>query len=444
MDAAGTSQPASARRGGVVRWIWTGGLTSTSVSIVTRIVDGLAPVQVRLTPSGGGPAVTADAERADLDASGICRFRIDGLRPATAYIYQVVQAGIAAGPSGRVRTPAAGPHNTLILFGSCASTGSNAPIWDTMRALSPDLFVHMGDLHYQNITRNDPARFRAAFDRCLTSPRQGAFYRTVPIAYVWDDHDFGGDESTRHATSAEAAHTAYRECVPHYPLRGGPRDTIQQAFDIGRVRVIVTDVRSARDMPDRRDGSVPSMLGAAQLRWLLDEFEAASRRAALVVWANGVPWITKADEGTHHGWAPYHEERALIAAQIERVGLTSRLLMVSGDAHMVAIDDGTNSQYAPGAAPGSRGFVVAHAAAFDRFRRNKGGPYSLGRRAGRGQFGELRIQDDGRRLVATVTCRDARGRQIDKLSIRLTCVDGTCTVSQPGPQAPLFEHLGAA
>lgn len=411
---------------GIVRWMWAGSVSATSATVVAKVTSASGSVRLRVQPDDGTPDVIVSA--APAGAPELFRFVVNDLRPATTYSYHLLHDETAWSIKGRFRTPATRPHNAVILFGSCASTGSNAAIWETMRAVNADLLIHLGDLHYRNVTRDEPARFYDAFDRCLTSSRQGALYRSLPLAYVWDDHDFGPDDSNRHSPSARAAHRAYREYVPHYPLTGGPTDTIQQAFSIGRVRIIVTDARSARDAEADRTANTRSMLGAAQRQWLLDELEAASRTAALVVWANPVPWITKNDERTHHGWARFHEERALIAGHIERLGLTTRLLMVSGDAHMVAIDDGTNSQYAPDVPADRRGFVVVQAGAFDRFGSRKGGPYSHGARAGRGQFGEVRIDDTGERLVATVTCRDSRGRQIRNLSIRMTCANGTCHV----------------
>ena len=73
--------------------------------------------------------------------------------------------------------------------------------------------------------------------------------------------------------------------------------------------------------------------------------------------------------------------------------------MVSGDAHMVAIDDGTNSGYAAG---GEGGFPVLQAAALDRPGSVKGGPYSEGTFPGGGQFGLVDIDDLGDRIVVTM------------------------------------------
>jgi hypothetical protein len=66
--------------------------------------------------------------------------------------------------------------------------------------------------------------------------------------------------------------------------------------------------------------------------------------------------------------------------------------MLSGDAHMLGIDDGTNSDYADG---GGAGFPVMHAAALDRRGSIKGGPYSEGAFPGGGQFGLMTVTDEG-------------------------------------------------
>ena len=132
------------------------------------------------------------------------------------------------------------------------------------------------------------------------------------------------------------------------------------------------------------------MLGDAQLDWLIEELTVESKEHALVVWANPTPWISSEGPGSDD-WSAYVDERrtisdALIAADVENV------VMVSGDAHMVALDDGTNSGYS---SDGSPGFPVLHAGALDRPGSVKGGPYSLGTFPGGGQYAKVEISDDG-------------------------------------------------
>ena len=76
------------------------------------------------------------------------------------------------------------------------------------------------------------------------------------------------------------------------------------------------------------------MLGGDQLAWLEQQLETA-QSAPLVVLVNTVPWITKRKESTGDGWARYARERRRVA-DLMRFGLTERLVMLSGDQHMLA------------------------------------------------------------------------------------------------------------
>lgn len=381
-----------------LRWVWVGACAHDRVTIKARAAAG---IELRITATPENDAGSPVERTAIADAQGIATFVLDGLRQQTRYSYAVTGAG--APLDGTFRTFADGPFSFRVVFASCASTGSISPVFDYMRYERPDLFVHMGDLHYRNIRTNDPARFADAYDRVLTSRTQSRLFRNTPVAYVWDDHDYGADDSDATSPSRPAALASYRSFVPHYPMDASSEATIHQAFTVGRVRFLVTDNRSGRS-PRTVPEAERTMLGREQLAWLLDELDKASN-APLVVWVNTVPWITRVNEATTEGWAPYARERLIIADTIHRLRMTRRLLMLSGDAHMLAIDDGTNSEYATGAAPGAPGFVVAHAAPMDRYPRNKGGPYSHGRVRQNGQFGVLDVTDDGRTIAVTIQGR---------------------------------------
>jgi len=134
------------------------------------------------------------------------------------------------------------------------------------------------------------------------------------------------------------------------------------------------------------------MLGSEQLEWFLAELETSLDRYPVVVWINSVPWIAAADPTADH-WGGYTYERQRIADAIAGIG-SEGLIMLAGDAHMVAIDDGSNSDYSDA---GSAGFPVMQAAALDRNGSVKGGPYSEGFHAGGGQFGLLTVatRDNG-------------------------------------------------
>jgi hypothetical protein len=299
-----------------------------------------------------------------------------------------------------------------VALGSCARTGSNGAVFDAIAAEDPLMYLALGDLHYSNIESSSIDPFLSAYDRVLTSPGQSALYRSTPVAYIWDDHDYGPDDAGASAPGRRAAREAYRRTVPHYPVVAGDA-AINQAFTIGRVRFVVTDSRSEQDET--------TMLGDEQLEWLIDELTTSSRTHAVVVWANSVPWIAAAVPGAD-GWAGHADERRRIADAIATAGIDN-LVMVSGDAHMVAIDDGSNSDYST---DGGAGFPVLHAAALDRPGNVKGGPYSEGAFPGGGQYGLLDIDDRGSEVTVTLTGRTWDGKTLVELRY-------TVAADPPGP-----------
>jgi len=160
-------------------------------------------------------------------------------------------------------------------------------------------------------------------------------------------------------------------------------------------------------MDTRSERTSGSMLGDAQTAWLERELLAARDRYALTVLVGSVPWIGAAEKGDD-SWAGYPAERARLSRFVARHRV-SRLVMLAGDAHMIAIDDGSHSDYS---GTGRAGFPVMHAAALDRPGHAKGGPYSEGAFPGAGQYGTMRVVDRGERLDVRLSGRDYRHREL--------------------------------
>ena len=427
--AAGQGQPGTV-------WVWSGAVTSTSAVVKAKVrgafkdLNLLYDIDRRMQGARRVPA----GESARADTAGVVTFTLDGLIPDTRYYYTVAD-GDRRTLTGELRTFKDGAYSFDFATASCAggnmlSAVSNSAIFTNIEIRRPLFFLHTGDFHYSNISRNDLRLFQRAYDAVLTQPRQASLYRHVPIVYVWDDHDFGPNDSDRTSPARDAARAAYTQAVPHYPLTldGGRVTTIQQEFTVGRVRFIVSDLRSERDPAGQPDGPGKSMLGARQREWLDAAFaRAAAERWPLVVWVSTVPWITRTGS-KEDGWEPYASERRWLADRLEGLGLTHRLLLVAGDAHMLAIDDGTNSNYVSTAKPGTPGFPVLQASPLDRSPTIKGGPYSHGVSAESGQYAWVQVQDDGAELRITVTGHDRGGRQVPGMRLQMTCAEDGCAV----------------
>jgi hypothetical protein len=391
-----------------VEWIWSGGVTATDAVVTARVDTNESVRLAYATASSMTDAVLVDSSR----RGPVHRFDLAGLRSQTRYHY-----GVAIGddddvvPLGTFQTFGDDVRRLTIAFGSCARTGSNGAVFDTMRQLEPDLFINTGDLNYGDVPSNSLDAFADLYDLTLTQPGQSALYRSTPIAYTWDDHDFGPNDAASDSPSREAALLSYRTFVPHYEfVFDGPDAPIAQVFTIGRVRFILTDTRSARDPKTDLDNGDKTMLGDEQLRWLLTEIADSLDRYPVVVWINSVPWITDSEAGADH-WGGYTNERDTVAAAIAAAG-SEGLVMLAGDAHMVAIDDGSNNRFAPGGS-----FPVIQAAALDRQGSTKGGPYSEGVFPGGGQFGLMTIEDLGSEVHVRLEGLTWEGRLLTSLEL---------------------------
>lgn len=391
-----------------VRWVWSGAVQPTTFSVTARLREEAASVRLVVSDDNGVEVARSAPSSVD-DSREPVTLSVDGLDPATDYLYAIdIDGQVDDVNVGTVRTFAAGPASFTVAVASCARTNSNGAVFDTIRELEPDLFIHAGDLHYRNIGDNDISQYRSAFAQVHASPAQSALYRSVPIAYVWDDHDYGPNDADGASPSRPAAWSAYRSHVPHYDLSSGDDGPINQAFTIGRVRFVMIDTRSERDQ------DAGTMLGETQLQWLLDELLAARDDHALTVWVNPTPWIGDDDPGAEH-WGAFESEREQIGEFLDDNDITN-LVMLSGDAHMVALDDGTNSGYG-----GHDGFPVLQAAALDRPGSVKGGPYSHGTFPGAGQFGLIHVTDDGgQRINVQLVGRNHTGDDLVSFDVTYT------------------------
>ena len=297
-----------------VRWVWSGGVTATEARLRARTTEPFETVRLAVTTTDDFADATFHPAT-DRDGR-IVSFALTDLVPNLHHRYAVeVDGELDRVRVGEFTTFPEEASSFSFTVGACARVGSNGSVFDAIREEDQLFHLIAGDFHYGDIPDDDRARYDEVIDLTLRQPAQAALYRSVPITYVWDDHDYGVNDSDFFSSSRIAAMEAYRANVPSYPL-AGELSAVFQAFDVGRVRFLVTDARSARE-----PGT--TMLGTSQLAWFLDELVAAAEEQAFVVWVNPVPWVAEADDGADH-WGGYADEREEIANVIAEHGIDHR------------------------------------------------------------------------------------------------------------------------
>ncbi|WKN41377.1 alkaline phosphatase D family protein [Tunicatimonas pelagia] len=405
-----------------VAYVLAGGLTSRS-AVVSFNTYRPAKVRVQVSTEAITFANSHYSAYTETIAENYntSKVLLDSLQPDTQYYYRLeINDTIDAfeGYSGTFTTPKDGAFSYKVAFGSCMVTGSNSDIFEQIAREDPLLFISTGDLHYENINRNCEANFIQAYYRVFSSSAQSKLYRSTAFAYMWDDHDYGNNNSDASSACQQDAIAAYRDFIPHYPLAfQEDKAPISQTFSLGRVRFILTDLRSQKVKPEY-DGCERTKVGTnfgseAHMKWFQDQMLLAKDSGQVVVWLSGIPYINHEggpnyDCDEDDDWGGFPEERQAIANFVKEHQIP--ISIICGDAHMVAMDDGSNSDYAEG---GGAPIPVFHAAPIDRYGSYKGGPYSKGYRSRSGQYGTIEVEDNGGNEVClTWTAKDKNGNVV--------------------------------
>jgi alkaline phosphatase D len=257
---------------------------------------------------------------------------ITGLAPATRYFYRLRVDGIADRyrlTPFWTRTAPAGQAPFRLAFGSCArhQLDSEQPVFHAIAAAQPDLFFWLGDNIYDDsasawVYAEDYRRQRAI---ASTLP----LMRSVPQFAIWDDHDFGINNSDATNPARDASLAAFRNywANPSYGLPDCPGVFFRCSW--GGVDFFLLDGRYHRSPNDTPDGPDKAFLGRCQNAWLRRELLAS--RAPFKVLASGSGW--SAEDGlTGDTWGAFQTERNALFDFI-RDNAIEGVFCLSGDTH---------------------------------------------------------------------------------------------------------------
>ncbi len=262
---------------------------------------------------------------------------VEGLTPSTTHTVAVALPG--GTPAGEVtfRTaPPAGPSGRVRFgVGSCAAYDVQ-PVWQAVRAADLDLFLWLGDNTYYRRARDgsgaDWDGIEAMLARQLaarTTPGVLEAMQRMACYAVWDDHDYGPNNSDRHFPLRAESRLVHRYLWAANPGFGEEGEGVYFTFRRGPVAFFLLDGRSFKDCRADLPVEARQLYGARQLGWLQRELLASD--APLKVIAGGVQQLL--GYGPAEGWHQAPAERAGFLSWLARQDL-GPLLFLSGDIHV--------------------------------------------------------------------------------------------------------------
>jgi alkaline phosphatase D len=358
-----------------------------------------------------------------LDTGSLVTVRLDDLQPNTDYYYWLYDFNCKSYLSASVNTEGLnysylGKFKTAPLanrayrfsasYASCMDSYPTSGIFQKIGRYTPLLFIHMGDMFYWDnaLEPISAANHEDAYQAVFGSGSQAAYTvynpawcepnyfpqmtKVVPLDYIWDDHDYGNNNSDITNENKGHAYAAVNAIFPHYnfPCTSStylsasvPVETkaIYHSYNIGRVKFVVTDNRSQRTPYNETDDDTKVVWLPQQEQWFMEEM--TDTNYPVKVWVNSFPWegddINPRWTGDD-GWEKYTTYRGKIANFISAHSASiGKIIILSGDAHMTAIDDGTIS---PWYGTGSRvnpPITIHQSGPLDQGGSRKGGPYML-------------------------------------------------------------------
>lgn len=210
----------------------------------------------------------------------------------TEYDYEVWSGGLRdTDAMATFRTPPTEgtPIAATIAHVSCFDSVQypNQVGWTTLAAQSPKLIISVGDFTYANTT--NLTTHRTKYTAQFQVPEFAALVKTVPIAGIYDDHDFHSCADGWGGCSqpgVDNALTALDEFLPTYPGLESSIDGGTQYLRFGDVSIYLQDGRRHRSQDSATDDMSKSIPGVAQ--W-------AETYAMMQAWQTTTTWHLIAD-----------------------------------------------------------------------------------------------------------------------------------------------------
>lgn len=308
-----------------------------------------------------------------------------------------------------------------IAIGSCANQNRNQEeMWQSVLATKPELFLFLGDNVYADT--DDAKVMRAKYQQLGEKLGYQKLKKQCPIFAVWDDHDYGFNDSGKEYVMKVESEKIFHEFFE--TPKGSEvlsRPGIYQSQYFGekgqRLQVILLDTRYFRDelikLPERtRNGpyarhtdTSKTILGEAQWQWLEAQLQV---EADFRVIASSIQFLPQ--DHRWELWENFPHERVRLLQLLKKYG-DKPVLFVSGDRHMGEIMELKTSD---ASSPGfpifeltSSGLTNAGGGQKNEVNRHRVGKTNFQSR----NFGLISI--DWSKQQTTLELRDIKGKVVD-------------------------------
>lgn len=325
------------------------GANSMRSSKIWLQTDASASVEIAFWPIGKpeqkllSPSILTQA---DDDFTAL--FDLVSLEPGMEYAYQVVLDGSVSNklPTLKFHTQKLwqwreNPPNFTLMTGSCSyineavydrpgnGYGNHYGIFNAMAKREPELMLWLGDnVYYREVDYMSPddLHLRYLHDRAI--PELQPLLQTGHHLAIWDDHDFGPNNSNSSYVFKEKALELFKQNWANASYGFSDHPGIYGQFSYNDVDLFLLDNRYYRDHDEMPDSPDKVLFGKQQMRWLKNALMTST--APFKIIASGGQSIN--DHNRWEGWINFPDERKDFYQWLEQTRVEG-VFFLAGDRH---------------------------------------------------------------------------------------------------------------
>ncbi|GAA4430319.1 hypothetical protein GCM10023188_16800 [Pontibacter saemangeumensis] len=243
-------------------------------------------------------------------------------------------------PAAALPGTAPDSSRTRIAFGSCNSQLEPQPLWQSIVAAKPDLWVWLGDNIYAD-TR-EMAEMAKSYAQQLRHPGYRQLLQNTPVTGTWDDHDYaydGAGKEFEKKAQSQQLFLNFMGVPKNAPVR--EQEGIYRSYTVGegdrKIKILLLDVRYHRDRLNSVFGlympnETGDVLGEEQWQWLEQELTDSDAKLHLIV--SGIQVLPTGQSYTN--WAAFPQARERLFRLLEKAQAATPIIL-SGDRHVAEL-----------------------------------------------------------------------------------------------------------
>lgn len=339
-----------------------GGVTDTSANIFVRTEEGASVKIAYSTITPYSPQTAALSQESQTQASSdlTAIIPLSNLNPETKYYYWIAINSDTPDTSKTYEfitfpTPDSARDFNFAVFSDLSQRKELRAIsYQSAANDSPSFILQIGDFDHRDpgdkptpITLENWRKMHRDMFQDMPAGQDFATYIApyFPLYQMWDDHDYGDNNTDRTAWWKDLATQAFKEYHPLPPLPN-PNRGLWHNFHYAQAEVFMLDLRSQRDPNNDADNSEKSMLDGANIEngqkdWLKSALANSTVRWKFIISTS--VWNPKSKKVD--SWYLFQNEQQELVKFIQDNNITG-VIILSGDIHTGgAIDNGTNSYF---------------------------------------------------------------------------------------------------